>query len=67
MDHFKSHYLYPASLFADKEPHIVTTILGSCVAVCLYDSVLNQGGINHYMLPLYDVLQAQGMSLPLSD
>ncbi len=61
MDHFKSHYLYPASLFADKEPHVVTTILGSCVAVCLYDSVLNQGGINHYMLPLWT---GQGLASP---
>ncbi|MEJ5315488.1 MAG: chemotaxis protein CheD [Tenuifilum sp.] len=61
MDHLKSHYLYPASLFADKEPHVVTTILGSCVAVCLYDSVLNQGGINHYMLPLWN---GQGLASP---
>lgn len=61
MDEYKSHYLYPASLFADKEPHLVTTILGSCVAVCLFDSTLNQGGINHYMLPLWN---GQGLASP---
>lgn len=61
MDVLKSHYLYPASLFADKEPHVVTTILGSCVAVCLWDPVLGQGGINHYMLPLWN---GQGLASP---
>jgi CheD chemotactic sensory transduction len=30
---------------------LVTTILGSCVAVCLWDRVLRQGGMNHYVLP----------------
>lgn len=30
------------------------TILGSCVAVCLYDPVNKVGGINHYMMPLWN-------------
>jgi chemotaxis protein CheD len=50
----KSHYLYPAALFANKEPHMVDTILGSCVAVCLYDPGRRIGGINHYMLPYWN-------------
>ena len=29
-------------------------MLGSCVAVCLYDTQLKIGGINHYMLPLWN-------------
>jgi chemotaxis protein CheD len=29
----------------------VTTILGSCVAVCVFDPVLHLGGTNHYVLP----------------
>jgi chemotaxis protein CheD len=29
----------------------VTTILGSCVAVCLYDRVTGHGGVNHFVLP----------------
>ncbi len=33
---------------------MVNTILGSCVAVCLYDPVMQVGGINHYMLPLWN-------------
>lgn len=27
------------------------TLLGSCVAVCLWDPVLRLGGMNHFMLP----------------
>ena len=30
---------------------MVKTILGSCVAICLWDPVSKIGGINHYMLP----------------
>ena len=29
----------------------VATLLGSCVAVCLYDPALKLGGMNHFMLP----------------
>jgi chemotaxis protein CheD len=29
----------------------ITTILGSCIAACLYDSVSNFGGINHFLVP----------------
>jgi chemotaxis protein CheD len=48
------HYLYPSALFAEKEPYWVDTILGSCVAVCLFDTVKKIGGINHYMLPTWN-------------
>ena len=43
--------LYPADIFVDKEPSLVTTVLGSCVSVCLHDKTLGQGAINHYILP----------------
>jgi len=46
--------LYPAALFVSPKPHLVTTVLGTCVAVCLWDSVLHIGGINHYMLPYWN-------------
>jgi chemotaxis protein CheD len=50
----KNHYLYPSALFANKEPYMVDTILGSCVAVCLYDEKRKIGGINHFMLPFWN-------------
>ena len=34
------------------DPHKpMSTLLGSCVAVCLFDPLLKIGGINHFMLP----------------
>lgn len=51
MNQYLQHFLYPSSLFVGKEPYLVKTILGSCVAICLWDSKLRIGGINHYMLP----------------
>jgi chemotaxis protein CheD len=44
-------YLHPGQVFASPEPTEVTTILGSCVAVCVFDPVLRLGGANHYVLP----------------
>jgi chemotaxis protein CheD len=32
-------------------PQIMTTVLGSCVAVCLWDRVRAIGGMNHFVLP----------------
>ncbi len=56
-----THYLYPAAMFYTKEPHLVHTILGSCVAVCIYDNMLKIGGINHYMLPYWN---GEGLASP---
>ena len=46
-----NHYLHPSQAIIPAEHSLVTTILGSCVAVCIYDKVEKKGGINHYMLP----------------
>lgn len=50
----KNHFLLPSQLFTDPEPHFVKTVLGSCIAVCLYDDKLKIGGINHYMMPWWN-------------
>jgi chemotaxis protein CheD len=44
-------YLAPGRLFASGEDVAVTTILGSCVAVCLWDAEVRVGGMNHFLLP----------------
>ncbi|HEU4387729.1 MAG TPA: chemotaxis protein CheD [Blastocatellia bacterium] len=44
-------YLHPGRIFAAAEPYQVTTILGSCVAVCLWDPLRCVGGVSHYQLP----------------
>lgn len=30
---------------------MITTVLGSCIAICAYDEELKLGGMNHFMLP----------------
>jgi len=37
--------------YASKVPTIIYTLLGSCVAVCLYDRKKKIGGMNHILLP----------------
>ncbi len=56
-----NYYLYPGAIFADTSPHVVTTVLGSCVSVCLWDPVNRIGGINHYMLPFWN---GHGLATP---
>ena len=44
-------YLAPGLLYASADGALVTTILGSCVAVGLFDPWVQGGGINHFLLP----------------
>jgi chemotaxis receptor (MCP) glutamine deamidase CheD len=43
--------LYIGEVAASRAPVVMDTLLGSCVAVCLYDPVLRAGGMNHILLP----------------
>ena len=43
--------LLPADYLATDQPVALVTLLGSCVAACLYDPLLGLGGMNHFMLP----------------
>lgn len=45
-------YLHPGNLLVCTEPTTVSTILGSCVALCLFDPTTRIGAINHYLLPV---------------
>lgn len=51
VEQIKKKFLFPSDLFVNKESHEVTTLLGTCVAITLWDSNLRIGGINHYLLP----------------
>ena len=55
------HFLYPGTIFAEPSPCQISTVLGSCVAVCLWDKVLRIGGMNHIMLPLWN---GEGLATP---
>jgi chemotaxis protein CheD len=43
-------YVHPGQLAVSATAASLTTILGSCVAVCLHDPRLRIGGLNHYLL-----------------
>ncbi len=45
------HYLIPGKVFAAAQPFAISTIVGSGVALCLWDSAQRIGGANHIMLP----------------
>jgi len=43
--------IHPGEYYATADDTIISTILGSCVAVALYDGSARVGGLNHFMLP----------------
>lgn len=55
------HFLHPATMHISDDPQWITTILGSCIAVCFYDSKKQIGGMNHFMLPLWN---GEGLESP---
>ena len=44
-------FLLPGAIHIATEPTLVTTILGSCIAVSLWDPVRRAGGMCHFVLP----------------
>jgi chemotaxis protein CheD len=44
-------YLTPGTLYCSSRPCVVSTVLGSCVSVCLLDRYNRAAGINHFVLP----------------
>lgn len=55
------YFLHPSAIYISKEPQWVTTVLGSCVAICFFDKIKCIGGINHYMLPYWN---GEGLESP---
>jgi chemotaxis protein CheD len=46
-----SYNIHIGEYYASKTPVIITTLLGPCVAVCLFDPIKKIGGMNHILLP----------------
>lgn len=44
-------YLHAGQLAVAAAPTAIVTVLGSCVAVCLWDPCSRVGGVNHFLLP----------------
>ena len=55
-------YLKPAGFYFGDDPTLVSTVLGSCVSVILYNRRLCTGAICHALLPTGSCLGAKGFS-----
>ncbi len=47
--------ILPGEFYATANDHLIVTVLGSCIATCLFDPVNNVRGMNHFLLPRDDV------------
>jgi chemotaxis protein CheD len=43
--------LHIGGVHAARQPTVLKTVVGSCIAVCLVDASAHVGGMNHFMLP----------------
>ena len=44
--------ILPGEYYVTEKDELITTVLGSCISVCVYDPKLGMGGMNHFMLPV---------------
>src|SRR4051812_45921391 len=51
MSELRKHTLFPGQFVISSAPVLISTVLGSCVSVCLWDKHISIGGMNHYLLP----------------
>jgi chemotaxis protein CheD len=56
-----AHFLHAGQFFVSAEAQSISIILGSCVAVCIWDPAKAIGGAVHYLLPSWD---GRGVSSP---
>jgi chemotaxis protein CheD len=50
----------PGEYFVSNEDLVIMTVLGSCIAACIWDVKSRTGGMNHFMLPDGDSLDGSG-------
>lgn len=64
--YFDSHFRHnavkvlPGEYFVSNESMAIVTVLGSCIAACLWDSAMHIGGMNHFMLPDSESSESSG-------
>lgn len=51
---YDNKFIHVGEIFVGVRPTEINTILGSCIAVCLYDKVECIGSMNHYLVPLWN-------------
>ena len=50
----------PGEYFVTVEDIMIMTVLGSCIAACIWDAKVRAGGMNHFMLPEGDGMEQGG-------
>lgn len=48
---FDAVKVLPGEYFVSPENLVIVTVLGSCIAACIWDARVRLGGMNHFMLP----------------
>lgn len=48
----KEYLLRPGYIYVPQSATMISTVLGSCVSVCLWDKKRGFGGVNHFLYPL---------------
>ena len=43
--------ILPGEYYVTDKDEMITTVLGSCISVCIYEQRTGLGGMNHFMLP----------------
>ena len=51
MEDLERYYLHPGYIYANADKAVISTVLGSCVSICLWDSKKMFGGMNHFIYP----------------
>lgn len=57
---FNAVKVLPGEYFVSGDNIVIMTVLGSCIAACLWDSRMHVGGMNHFMLPDGDAADISG-------
>ena len=56
----------PGEYYLTKDDEVITTVLGSCIAICIRDIKTGIGGINHFMYPISTDTVLDDNALPAS-
>lgn len=46
-----TYFVEPGYIYFSKKPAMLRAVVGTCVAVCLWDTRLRRGGMNHFLMP----------------
>ena len=64
--HYWSARLLPGEYYVTTQDECISTVLGSCISVCIYDPTIKVGGMNHFMLPAQGEHSSQSWGDPTS-